>query len=255
MKIRFLFSLLFLYADSIHAQENLQEIEKILSADFQRITDARLGSDDYSYDSIGKYNTLFRTDLLKYLTQYPATLQYPFDSLRSIHMEIVTSEDRLFRIYSWNTWMGGTELDFENVMQYKSGDKVFIKANRYTIVKNDDGYIFNFTQLYSLQANHKTYYLGTYLGIFSSQDAGMGIKVFTIKNNRLNDSVKLFKTRSGMANEIYFTFVDNGERPLPFFQFDAKNKIIRFPVVLANEKVTKRLISYQFTGSYFEKIK
>jgi hypothetical protein len=63
-----------------------------------------------------------------------------------------------------------------------------------------------------------------------------------------------------MKNEIYFNFedyndVDNGKRPLQLIRYDAKNKIIRIPVVFENEKVTKRFINYMFTYNYFEKMK
>jgi hypothetical protein len=260
MKSRFLLYFLYLSFFSVNAQQNLNAIDKILSHDFQKLTNARLGGDNYPYDSIEKYNTIFRTDLIKYTTQNPSTLKYPFDSLSKSKIEILSSSDNFFRIYSWNTWRGGTQLDFENVMQYTNGSQVFIKANRDTGVDNDHGYIFHFIQLYSLQTGNKTYYLGVYLGIFSSQDAGMGIKIFSIENNLLNDTVRLIKTGSGMNNDIYFSFkdysdVDNGKRPLQLIRYDTKNKIIRIPVVLENEKVTKRFINYKFTGSYFEKMK
>ena len=40
------------------------------------------------------------------------------------YIDIVTTDDGLLRIYSWDTWLGGTMHQFENLFQFKCGDKI-----------------------------------------------------------------------------------------------------------------------------------
>lgn len=95
--------------------------------------------------------------------------------------------------------------------------------------------------------------------IFSSNDVGQLIKVFTIENNEINDNVKLIKTQSGFTNKIagyfdFFTVMDKPERPVHLIKYDKIKKIIYIPIVLEDGKVTDRYIQYKFNGSYFEKV-
>src|SRR5580704_8175864 len=59
-------------------------------------------------DSLKNANVIFEKLLLDYTANYPQTLKYEFKNLIVEGVLIVTSEDGLFRIYSWDTQMGGT---------------------------------------------------------------------------------------------------------------------------------------------------
>jgi hypothetical protein len=149
--------------------------------------------------------------------------------------------------------------DFENVFQYKSGNKVFTKATYDTKATDDVDYKSFYSEIYSLKVTDKTYYLGVFNGIYSTKDASQSIKLFTIENNVLNDTLKLIKTKSGFTNEItvnfdFFSVVDRPERPLKLIKYDSVTKKIYIPIVFENGKVTDRFITYQFTGKYFEKM-
>lgn len=101
------------------------------------------------------------------------------------------------------------------------------------------------------------YYLAISNGIYSSKDASQSISVFTIDNNKLVDTVKLFRTKTKLLNSIdvnfdFFNMVDRPERPLELITYDDKHKIIYIPVVNNKGQVTKKKTLYQLKGSYFE---
>jgi len=80
-----------------------------------------------------------------------------------------------------------------------------------------------------------------------------------LKTILLNDTLKLFKTKTNLLNEIevnfdFFSVVQRPERPLRLIKYDPDKKIIYIPIVLENGKVTDRYILYQFKGQYFEQI-
>src|SRR6516162_6778674 len=103
----------------------LKEIEKDLSDTYSKIFPFYYGN----HDSLDFYSSLFSDKMHKYIGEYPSTLNYPFQSLiDSNDCTIVTSKDRLFRIYSWDTWLGGTMHFFENIYQYGSGNRAFSKT-------------------------------------------------------------------------------------------------------------------------------
>jgi len=101
------------------------------------------------------------------------------------------------------------------------------------------------------------YYLAISNGIYSSKDASQSISVFTIDNNKLVDTVKLFRTKTKLLNSVdinfdFFNVVDRPERPLELITYDDKHKIIYIPVVNNKGQVTAKKILYQLKGSYFE---
>jgi hypothetical protein len=83
-------------------------------------------------DSLAHANAMFAKKLSYYISKCPFTINQKFSSLANDHLDISTSNDGLFRIYSWDTWTGGTMHFFENVMQYKSGSnfKAFIDTTK-----------------------------------------------------------------------------------------------------------------------------
>ena len=78
---------------------------------------------DYKSEDNTKANDVFGKKLKLYAEKYPFTIDQKFESLKKEHLDISTSSDGLFRIYSWDTWNGGTTHYFESVFQYKSGGK------------------------------------------------------------------------------------------------------------------------------------
>jgi hypothetical protein len=206
-------------------------------------------------DSLSKANNVFGKKLKDYTTRYPSTIIYPFNSLIKEHLDISSSIDGLFRIYSWDTYLGGTEHDFRNVLQYKSNSKTNSILELDTSYKNDDNYVFYYSKIYTYKRNNKTYYLGVYNGIFSSHDLGEGIRVFSINNGKLANE-KLIKTQSGLHNELsYYWDYFSAKAKKGDITFDPLTGAISLPVVVENGKVTNKRILYKFTGQYFERVK
>jgi hypothetical protein len=242
--------------------QDQKSIEQALLKKFKKITywaDYKGDTDNlYKYDSLEKANEDFRKLLLKYTSQHPSTLTFAFKGLDEEGLSIATSVDGLFRIYSWDTYTGGTMHFFDNVYQYKANGKVFAKAIKESEDEGDPGYLYS--SIYSLSSTGKTYYLGLRHAIYSSKDTYQGVKAFIISNNSLNTETKLIKTKTGLRNALgfefdFFSVVDQLERPVRLIRYDAATKTLRVPVVLEDGKVTDKSMVYQFTGQYFERKK
>jgi hypothetical protein len=206
------------------------------------------------YDSVSLYSDKFETEFTRFIQNNPATLGHPFKRLvDSNFCDVRTSSDGNFRIYSWDTWTGGTMHIFKTIYQWKSNGKVFTKVPKY-----EDGDAGSFcSKVFTVSINDKPYYLAVTNGIFSTKDAIQSISAYSIEGNKLVDTVKLFKTKTKKLNSIdvefdFFSVVDRPERPLELITYDDQQKIIYIPVVGDKGQVTKKNILYQLKGSYFE---
>lgn len=206
-------------------------------------------------DSLEYYSNLFSEELVAFINANSSTLTAPLDTLKQA-CEIITSPDGALRIYSWNTWMGGTMRDYKNLYQYKSNGKVHVYYPDYG--EEDIGTYY--TGIYTLTTKDKIYYLTVNGGSFSSKDHYEAININAIEGMYLNDTVALIKTNSGLTHSISFeydfsTVVNRPERPLQLIKYNANEKTIYIPVVLEDGKVTNRFIEYRFNGEYFERVK
>jgi hypothetical protein len=224
-------------------------IENDLLKSFKKI-DAASQDNAVANDEFGK-------KLYDYTSKYPATIAYPFNLLKKEQLDINTSDDGLFRIYSWDTEGGGTMHFFESVFQFRSGTKTIAVLDT---PKGDGDNRPNYTKLYTFKTNNITYYLAVYLTIGSTKDAGQGIQVFTIEPGKLIPDAKIIKTGSGLHSRLYYDYdfrsvvnIPYGSRPSIYF--DAATQSIHIPLVEAGGKVTLRYIIYKFTGKDFEKVK
>ncbi len=214
-----------------------------------------------SYDSLNKENEKFKKTLLHYTSTVLATLTYPFDSLTAPNhgifvtdnINITTSADKNLRIYSWDTWEGGTMHDFDNIVQYKVGNKVYSKVLFRAAEEGDPGCFYS--TVYTSALDNKVYYLALFIAVLDSKDISHGIRLFTIENNQLNDTVKLIQTSSGLKNAIGFELTYSSMVLNPKILYDAENKIIKVPAVLEDGTVSDKFIQYKFTGKYFEEVK
>lgn len=210
-----------------------------------------------NHDSLNYYSDLFSTRLGSFIKSNPGTLDYKFKSLTDSNAcKVVTTIDGQFRIYSWNTWLGGTMYAYKNLYQFKSEGKVY--ATEFDYGEGDMGTCF--TGLYPLKANGNTYFLAISVGNESSRYYYEMISVYSIAGNKLNDKIRLFKTSSGYSNSIQIEYdvssvMKRPERPIRLIKYDAAQKIVYIPIVLKDGTVTDRFILYQFKGQYFEKIK
>ena len=251
---RFFFSkLLIIPFFSFSQKQNLKQIElDLLEASNKLFSFYQ----PHESDSLFKYSEILKNKTIELLSKNPATLKYPFQMLiDSNAFEIVTSEDSLFRIYSWDTWTGGTMHFYDLIYQFSNKGKVYTEP---VMLEEGDGGAF-YSEIFTLKTGLKTYYLAVSNAIFSTKDAAQSIEVFSIENNKLNKQVKLIKTAEGMTNRIgfefdFFSVVDRPERPLKLIKYDKNKKIIYIPIVYEGGKVSDKFIQYKFNGNYFEKI-
>ncbi len=234
------------------AQPSMKSVEKDLLNASSRVFSCY----QTDHDSLEMQSELFTKKISSYIRKYPATLSYPFQSLKDSNAcFITTSDDGLFRIYSWDTWTGGSMHIFDNIFQYRSGGKVYaLHSDR---VEGDAGSFYS--EIFTVRVNGKVYYLAIGNSIASTKDAGQFVKVFIIENNLLNDTMKLFRTKTELLNNIYvafdfFSVADRPERPLKLIKYDPIARIVYIPIVEGYGKVTDRFILYQFKRGYFEYI-
>jgi hypothetical protein len=236
-----------------------QAVEADLLKSFKKIEywdDQQDKGVDGASESLVDANDEFGNKLKKYAETYPASINMPFNSLKKAQLDIFTSTDGLFRIYSWDTWTGGTMHIFANVLQCKVGDKT-----KSLLVSNpEEGGAPFYSNLYTFKTGGRTYYFGIYGVIESSRYAGTGIRVFAIQNGVLNNDVKIIKTQSGLHSTIFYEYdfgsvVDIPFEKRPTITFDQVTQTIRIPLVNAKAQVTSKFINYKFNGQYFEKIK
>jgi len=206
------------------------------------------------YDSVSFYSDKFEKEFSNFIENNQTTLNYPFKKLTDGNFcWIRTSPDKNFRVYSWDTWMGGTMHIFKTIYQWRSNGRVHTEIPVYE--EGDAGRFCS--RIFNVDIGRKTYYLVVDNAIFSTKDALQSISVYTVANNKLNDTIKLFKTKTQKLNSIdvefdFFSVADRPERPLELITYDEKQKIVYVPVVGEAGKVTKKNIMYQLKGGYFE---
>jgi hypothetical protein len=251
--------------DHLHAQSP-NAIEEDVAKSFKKIAYwnayrfSHAGSADtaaYAYDSVGNANKIFREKLTYYTSKYPFTLNAKFKDLDSTGLSIITSNDGLLRIYSWDNSLGGTMRFYESVIQYKAGPgvKAIVKADTTSV---SGSYYYHYSNIYTLKANGRTYYLAIYFGRFSTKDMALGIQVFSIENGILSDKVNIIKTADGLSSNLFYNFnifSVSGHIKDAKLLYNGTLKTISLPVVVAHGKVTKARIIYKFNGQYFERVK
>lgn len=256
--IKLFLTILFLFTFSTFAQTP-QKIEKELISLYAKVSKNSAYSGDSDFDSLAKANDDFKVKMLQY-TKIGATLKYKFDELNK-EITITTSEDGKLRAYSWDRLDGGTMHFFETVYQFLGQDsKVYSQT-----VEREEGDAGGFVyDIFSVETKSGKIYLICNYGIGSSQDRGEGVKLFRIDSSKLNDQVKLIKTKSGLTNSIgfsynFFSVVDKKDNNGGQIVFDKNAKILKIPLVIEDKKfengrVTDKFINYKFDGTYFVKV-
>lgn len=207
-----------------------------------------------NFDSLSYYSAKFEKEFTRLIQNNSGTLQYGFKKLvDSSYCWIKTSADGNFRIYSWDSWMGGTMHYFKVIYQWKSNGKIFTKLPNWT--EGDAG--FYCSNIFSVEANKRVLYLAITNSTVSTKDVIQSVSTYRIDNKKLVDTVKIFKTKSKKLNRIdveydFFSVVDRPERPVEVISYNDKLKALYIAVVDGDGKVTNRDIKYQLRGNYLE---
>ena len=204
------------------------------------------------YDTVGRYSSQFDSVMEAVITTKPASLNYPFQQLQdSTDCTIATSSDKLFRIYSWDTWTGGTMHFFNAMMQWKGVKGAFV--SKPVLEEGDPGGWC--TEIFTVSMKDKVYYLAVFNAVYSTKDKAQYIQAYSIDNDRLVDTVKLFKTPGGAYSRIDIDFdmasvMDRPERPLKLIRYDAGKLYI--PFVKKGGWLTSTNLVYQQKDDSFE---
>jgi hypothetical protein len=202
-------------------------------------------------------NDALKAKLVKY-GRLASVLKHPFTELRR-SMYVATSKDGKFRIYSWDTGTGGTMRFFENVFQYQgAGGRIYAKAA--ALDEDDAGGFYH--DIFQVSGKRGPIYIGRLTSVLSTRDAYEEVCLFQISGTKLDNDLRLFKTKAGMQNRIgyeydFFTVVDRKERPIKLARFDERSNTVMIPVVISEKasdrfgRVTKRFIKYRFDGTNF----
>lgn len=255
--MRYTLILIFALFHTICFGQSITKIEQELLHDFKKISYWRfdsVGRATGGYDSIVKANEIFKQKLLKYTSKNPGTLTYEFNKLQKEDLVIASSDDKKIRMYSWNTWTGGTMRIYNSVCQIKTDQKIISK---FLNTSQEESENILYLKIFTITINNTKIYLGYWHSQYSSGDAMQGIKLFKIEKFGLNDSLKLIKTKSGITDELYFEFnfftvADGNEENL--IHCNNKTKTIKIPIITEDLKVTKKFITYEYTGRYFERV-
>jgi hypothetical protein len=253
--IKVLLCIVFCFVSANTFAQNPKAIEADLLRSFKKIgywdqKRSNAGVDD----SLENANNVFENKLKNYTEKYSTTIQNPFNSLKKEGINILTSTDGIFRIYSWDSQQGGTMYAYTNLMQYKAGQK----TNSKLFTSGENGFEASYSNLYTFKTGDKTYYITIYGGPESSRFYYAGVKTFAIENGQLNDNVKIIKTKSGLQNAVQYEFdfaFNNSWDEVNQITFDAATKTIKIPLVTEKGKITRKYITYKFNGQYFEKVK
>jgi hypothetical protein len=259
----FFFFVFSLTISSLHGQ-TLQEIDKDLTSAFAKIDYWYAYNSEHNtfdrYDSLEKANTDFEKMLLKYTASNPKTISSAFQKLSSIGLIIRTSEDGLFRIYSWNTNTGGTMRFYRTVFQYKNKKGTYSMPSIYNSIDLQDPGCF-YRQINKVISGKKTFYITQSTSVGSSALTYHTVKIFSIEYG-LNDTAKLIKTKTGIRNELGYEmdFSSSANKNTTrtdinySTEYDPAKKIITIPLIEEDGKLTTRKIRYRFNGKYFVKM-
>ncbi len=234
-----------------------QAIERELVNHAKRIKELAADNEADSATRLDAENDALKAKLVKY-GRLASVLKYPFNELKK-QMFVATSKDGKFRIYSWDTETGGTMHFFENVFQYQAANgKVMSKA---AVLDEADAGGF-YSDIFQVRSANGPVYIGRMTSILATSDFYEEVCLFRISGTKLDNQLRLFKTKAGMQNRIgyeydFFSVVDRKERPISLARFDEKTSTILIPVVIADKasdgpgRVTNRFIKYRFDGKSF----
>lgn len=208
------------------------------------------------FDSLEVVNTALLTYLKEKSEAAPGLMDIDLKAMDTAGIVVLTSEDNKFRIYCWDTETGGTMRFLNSLIQYRTevGAKVVVLND---IATTEEPGAF-YREIYTVHAtNGNTYYLVTSRGIYSSRDIVEGIQAYTIEKDKLNDSIKLFRTAKQQLNDIsyacdFFSNIDSNtgsQRNLIRLSDDKQTLFI--PIVNAKDEVTDRSLIYKFDGNQF----
>jgi hypothetical protein len=199
-------------------------------------------------EKLEQANAAFKKYLMLY-TGRPATLSYAFPRLKK-QLDIATSKDGKFRIYSWDEGSGGSMHDFSSIAQFRGSD-----GTVRSVALPSGGF---FHDIYQVEGSDGPLYLGVATFIASGSLRDETIRAFKITGTKIDSNVRVIRTNTGLQNSISFEYDLRSTDDKVLFTFDPVRRSFSFPVVIEDEempqgRVTNKRITYKFNGRNFVK--
>lgn len=203
------------------------------------------------YDSLEIANKAFQDELLKRTSIEVAELQL----LKDLGLEVVESNDKKLTIFSWDTYLGGTMIDYDNVLWYQTPSG--IKTSSLIVNSEDAQGEASFFDIHDIIDGTKTYYLALNINKFSTKDVQEQIRVFSINDEELELDNPIFISKNGEKssslefNYDIFSALDNEKLELKELEYNKETQTIRFPETGEDGEVLQSIKTFKWDGKYF----
>ena len=189
----------------------------------------------------------------QFIAKHPELMNVDFYELnKKTGINILTSEDSLLRIYSWNTHTGGSIVDFANVYHFKSGNDIIVKFQSF-----ESGVESLVDTIITVYRDQQPCYITRKLSIIATNARSYYLNAYTIENDSLIILKDLFQHEKWFYDYLGVSF-----NPL---QISFNNHLISYNEstqtfsIPYNDVVNytidfSRLEQYQFNGKFFEHI-
>jgi hypothetical protein len=248
------------FANHLHAQQSLPDIDKRANTLLERITywgELYKTPTDYN-DSLVADNERLMT-YLKTACENPLTIRYGFPLSLESGLITSTSEDSLLRFYSWDTWMDPSFHCFNSLVQYNTPKGVQVKVlnNVSNLYKRGDpgSYV---TDIVTVKTkDSKTVYLATDCSIVGN-DRGYEVKAYTIRNDSLV-ATPFFKAGSRITPSLDYAYRENytGDSTGGFhgqfntIHFSEDKTKLYMPIISNTGRMDSRYYIYKFNGDMY----
>lgn len=212
------------------------------------------------------------TAFIKYLVDNPHSLDYPFDKLqKETEISIETSEDGNLRIYSWNSYNGGSMPMYTNILQYRSDGKVYVNGlgliddiginipQYYQVYEDEDIVGSNVVGLITFSVSDSSvYYMLKTDDKIMHNCALLGLQAVKIQKGQIVSAPIFYTEEDGVLdnlsveyNPIEWSNKNNASKNLNRnFEFEKQKQILYVPYSVEGNLVD-RYRQFYFDGSVF----
>lgn len=238
-------------AQTVSSKAFLQKLEALADS-----VSAASSPDNLNYERLESANARLRNWLLKDGAAHPEWLETgkPDFAARGVH--VLTSTDRRFRIYWWDTETGGTMHFYAAIIQYIAapGRAATLDLDDKKAMEDGGSPGHWYSAVHSVRTKSgETFYLPIFHGTYSTRDLATSIRAYVVRGGKLRDDVPFFFTKTKRYNSISYSydFFASGMEEIPQISVAGDGQEVLIPVVVEGGKVTNRMLRYRFNGEHF----
>jgi hypothetical protein len=211
-------------------------------------------------DSLEVANHNFSQYLKSVLPTITASLSPSFQS-PSEQLWIASSADQRMRIWSWNTYTGGSMPAITNIVEFKTASGIGTVDLQEDLGwgPKEGGGNHEFDTIYILKKAKKKYYIAKGTWRADKQDVGAEVVAFEITDT-LNTDVKLFKIKRDTIITEWDTLPQSDMNaggyncPPPAVKMNSNGTVLKFQHIgwiKNHDTLTSKWDVYEFDGKYF----